>query len=294
MDQETYQIYRNKLIEFKKRCDEPLQSGWIRTRKGDKGYPVNYIEAGYVQRALNTVFTPLGWSRKVLSDEIIDESKTRTNKHKIVSKCLMTLRIHPFGLCNGVYAEFDDVGTGTSFAGDRGVAISQAVKNSYTDAIKRCGKTLGDYFGLGLSLDQEVAEKLGAIKQSSKNPIDAFTDRGGPKGSKTYSWLEPSIYEEMMSFWKENKDDPESNISLSLRDRVLKNAVSVFSKTFRVVKETTETTLFEIWGGIGVASEGHALPAFSQLTEFLNTVDSRMKGKEEAGISKKKVTVMTN
>lgn len=276
-----------KIEEFKEKCNEPLKTGWIKERKGDKGNMVKFIEGHYVVRALNAIF-PLGWStnaegaeHKVIYSKL--SKKSRWDKYKkkqveyeqwiVLAECKMTLIVHPHGL--GELCRRTNIGIGKSFSADEATAMGAAIKNAYTDAIKRCGKSLGDFFGLGLTLDEEVAEALGAIEASGRTPIDVFSTVG-PKSSKSAPWLKPEIYEDIIDFYQINHKDSSVAISASLRNKILENTTQVFLETFAQGQDKTQSILFGYLADLGVATNGRALPTIGQLQQFLKIVTRKL------------------
>ena len=281
--------FKEKFEEFKEKCNKPLKTGWIKERKGDKGNMVKFIEGHYVVRALNSVF-PLGWStpaseceHKVVYSKLVKKSRWDKYKKKnieyeqyiVLAECKMTLVIHPQELGGKELCRRTNIGIGKSFSSDESTALGAALKNAYTDAVKRCGKSLGDFFGLGLTLDEEVAEALGAIEASGKMPIDVFSENS-PKSSKNFPWLKPEIYEEIIRFYSDNDRDASVVLTSSLRNKIIKNATEVFSETFRKPIEETEKVLFTYLSNIGVASKGKALPTIDQIQQFLKLATSKL------------------
>lgn len=254
------------LKEFKTKCDEPLSTGWIKTRKGDRNHMVKYLEASYVLRALNHVFTPLGWSRSVESHSFIHEERTKKGQWKVTAECKMTLKLHPFS--KEVVSTHTDIGIGKSFASDQGVARGSALKNAYTDAIKRCGKTLGDFFGLGLTLDEETAERIGATQRTQANPTWVFSEETA--SSEKFPWLSGDVYRDILEFFEKTKNAPQSLIQISLRDRILENANDVYHKAFRISSTDAEDEVFEI---LHEVTSGRPVPNIGEVKAFLTKVN---------------------
>lgn len=266
---ENMEQFQEKLQEFKKKCDKPLATGWIKERKGDRNNYVKYLEASYVLRALNYVFTPLGWSRHAESHQIIHEEKTKKGQWKVTAECKMTLTLHPWGT---PLASHTDIGIGKSFASDQGVAKSSAIKNAYTDGIKRCGMTLGDFFGLCLKLDEQTATKIGAIEKSGQNPSWVFSDEAPPSPDQ-FPWLDGNSYEEIIKTFQRSGKDPETVISVELRDKIIDNATKTYATTFRLSESDVEKTVVDI---LNTVTSGKPLPTISQIKSFLTTITKKI------------------
>lgn len=282
MLEEEIKKYRKRLESFSESCNEGLDERYIKSRKGDRGYSVDYIESAYTFTALNHVFGPLGWSRETFGHEILDESK-KGNSFNIIACCRMRLSIHPDGKQNGVIAFFDDIGTGKGISSDRGTAIDGAIKKAYTDGVKRCSTTLGNFFGLGLRLDKNTARKVKAIVRNKNE--DLYTKKEVSVSEK-FEWLSPKTYDALKKFYSSNKE----TLSLQLRDMILNDAIQIYKGTFRCDSEVVETTMFKILEEIGVYSQGMALPTLDQIKRFLKRIDEEVKGlaKSSLILNKKK------
>ena len=170
VDVETRDLIEEKLREIYVECDKPLKSGWIKSRKVGGGRDEDYIDGAYVIKMLNHLF-PCGWSKHIKSINILDESENSRGNAVITAECHMILKIHPWG---EVLIEQEDVGSVEMFAPTRGSAMSNARKGAVTDALKRCAKSLGNSFGLALSMDPVACKAVGAVENSKQNDPSVF------------------------------------------------------------------------------------------------------------------------
>lgn len=99
----------------------------------------DYVPAWWVITRLNQVFGHLGWS--------IDygEPSAQMVGQRMVVRVAATLSVAHGDRC----VSREDIGVALS-AGDKPEAIETAFKAAYTDALKRCARTLGPSLGLAL------------------------------------------------------------------------------------------------------------------------------------------------
>lgn len=99
----------------------------------------DYVSSWWVISRLNQCFGHLGWS--------IDygEPVTQMAGQRMIVRVAATLSVAHGDRC----ISREDVGIGIS-AGDKPESVETAFKAAYTDALKRCARTLGPSFGLAL------------------------------------------------------------------------------------------------------------------------------------------------
>lgn len=104
-------------------------------RKLDTGSRADYVPSHYVIERLNAVCGHDGWSIEYGAPMLREGPR-------LIVHVPATLTV--FGTVRR-----SDVGVGLA-AGDKGESIETAIKAAYTDALKRCARTLGPSFGLAL------------------------------------------------------------------------------------------------------------------------------------------------
>jgi hypothetical protein len=127
----------------------PLKPNRVNEKQGMK-----YLEAFDVIAHLTRAFGFEGWSKEILTLELIFESEGKSRDGSkatwtVAYRCAMRLVVRdPDGL---VIKETDDASTGEAInQPSRGDAHDLAMKSAVSGALKRCAKDLGDQFGLGL------------------------------------------------------------------------------------------------------------------------------------------------
>ena len=127
--------------------EKPLMRSAVKKRQGGGGKSLNYLEAHFVKRTANQIFT-YRWSHSL--DELIclgeEPVKSSSGKEgfRVGYRARVTVTIA--GTFHG------DVGYGDAveYAGSRITPHENAAKEAVSDAIKRCLTCWGDRFGLVL------------------------------------------------------------------------------------------------------------------------------------------------
>lgn len=143
----------------------------VRTRKGGGGKQLSYVEGWEVIATLNAIIGAGNWGyecRPELAFREYMEDTTPSGKvwrwHvTYTSACTLTIAGCP---------QITDHGAGHGIEKDQGAAIESAIKESNTDAIKRCAKSLGNRLGLAL-YDKEQTHVADATAQPE--PVSAET-----------------------------------------------------------------------------------------------------------------------
>lgn len=284
MDVETRDLIEQKLREIYQECDKPLKSGWIKQREVGGGREEDYIDGAYVIKMLNHLF-PCGWSKHIKAINILDESKNNRGNHVITAECHMVLKIHPWG---DVLIEQEDVGSVEMFAPSRGGAMSNARKGAVTDALKRCAKSLGNSFGLALSMDPHACKAVGAVEPSKKNDPEAFGKRGTTKKfnkvvkpvveddepvkveakkSRKYPWLSESLSDKMTRLYKEDKEKP---IGTRLKSEIFDCCKAEVLKVMDTTEDDADELICDIFEE---ATDGNYNPPIGGLGGFMSKVD---------------------
>lgn len=121
----------------------------VRTREGGGRKALSYVEGWWVISELGRILGPGAWGYECKATEVYrerTEDDTRAGKvwrwHvTYVSSCTLTIPGCP---------SITDHGAGHGIEKDCGAAIESAIKESNTDALKRCAKSLGNRLGLAL------------------------------------------------------------------------------------------------------------------------------------------------
>lgn len=127
------------------RCWLPLSPSHVSKRRGRGGSgDLSYLEGSAVTAKLNDVFGPDGWSTQVQDLRTWDPVEIG-GKLRWQAVCTLSLEVNfPE---NAQTKTASDTGYGSGIGWD---GLELAVKEARTDALKRCAKDLGPYFGLGL------------------------------------------------------------------------------------------------------------------------------------------------
>ena len=144
---------RNKMLAFLLRQDPPSQ--YVKSRRGGGGM-VDYLPTQYVIDRLNELFGHDSWCVSIRDLVVYLEAGKGTNK--VVSAQVRLKMTVTFP--GGEVVEREDVGLCDASNPTVYGARAQAVKGAVSDATKRCARTFGPQFGLGLYGD--LGKELGA------------------------------------------------------------------------------------------------------------------------------------
>lgn len=126
----------------------PLPTSAIKERKGGGTKALSYVEGWWVIDRLNAILGAGSWSYDCDAHEVYRACLNHPEKGErwhvtYVTKCKLW---YPGELATPI----GDHGVGHGVDRDLGLAIESALKESNTDAVKRCAKSLGRHLGLAL------------------------------------------------------------------------------------------------------------------------------------------------
>ena len=119
---------------------KPLQHE-LSTRPGPGGKKLTYLSGEGVTRTLNDVFGFDGWNLDVTAVNQAECSKDDSGRYTVI----YTAQVRLTHKLSGSYKE--DVGAGDATDRCKSTAISNAMKASITDAMKRAARHFGDKLG---------------------------------------------------------------------------------------------------------------------------------------------------
>jgi hypothetical protein len=145
----------------------PIKPSRVQTTQGN-----SYLESHDVIAHLSRIFGFSGWDQEIVSLDLIHEEKvkwtprgsTETKEgYDVAYRCVMRLLI--FSLGGQLAKVVEDVSTGAAMHQPHWAdAHDLAAKSATSGALKRCARTVGDQFGLGLydkgSLDPTVKRSI--------------------------------------------------------------------------------------------------------------------------------------
>lgn len=134
-------LFDTTLEDINARCRKHARLEDTTQRQGGGGV-LTYMEGNAVIDNMNEVFGATGWSTQIL---YLNEVATQPSRYEVVCRYKVTVSV----LDKTVSKE--DVGFGS---GDREKANKEAV----TDALKRCCRQFGNYFGNSLYDKTHLAE----------------------------------------------------------------------------------------------------------------------------------------
>jgi recombination DNA repair RAD52 pathway protein len=130
----------------------------------------NYLEAWDVIAHLNRIFGFEGWSKMVLSTDLIFEDKHEKGGWNVAYRSVVRLMILGVPVKTS-----EDAGTGSAQnQPNRGDAHDLALKTAVSDGLKRCAKDLGNQFGLSLSDHGNTGSVVG--RSLAYDPLAPDTD----------------------------------------------------------------------------------------------------------------------
>ncbi len=155
--------------EQKERLNDDLPARAIASRE-QAGRTFSYVEGWWVIDRLNAILGPGEWSYDCEPRLVVDEARTGQKGERwhvtYTAKCVLRVGSATIG----------DWGTGHGIDKDRGASHESAIKESCTDALKRCAKSLGRSLGLALydkeqshvaEPEDEVRSLLAAIERAA-------------------------------------------------------------------------------------------------------------------------------
>lgn len=113
----------------------------LSTRPGPGGKKLTYISGEGVSRTLNDIFGFDGWNLDVTAVNEADCCQDDKGRYTVV----YTAQVRLTHKASGTYKE--DVGAGDATDRSKGTAMSNAMKASITDAMKRAARHFGDKLG---------------------------------------------------------------------------------------------------------------------------------------------------
>jgi DNA recombination protein Rad52 len=113
----------------------------LSSRPGPGGKKLTYISGEGVSRTLNDIFGFDGWNLDITAVNQADCSQDEKGRYTVV----YTAQVRLTHKASGTYKE--DVGAGDATDRSKGTAMSNAMKASITDAMKRAARHFGDKMG---------------------------------------------------------------------------------------------------------------------------------------------------
>jgi DNA recombination protein Rad52 len=113
----------------------------LSTRPGPGGKKLTYISGEGVSRTLNDIFGFDGWNLDITAVNQADCCQDDKGRYTVV----YTAQVRLTHKASGTYKE--DVGAGDATDRSKGAAMSNAMKASITDAMKRAARHFGDKLG---------------------------------------------------------------------------------------------------------------------------------------------------
>lgn len=168
-----------------RQLNQPLQQGVIKVRnQGDK--TLDYVEAHYVIRKMNTIFGFAGWNRRLTSMNMVqceqlEVERTSNGKKYMVKQWYVgytaTVRVDVGNIVR------EGTGFGQGIDKDLGRAHESAIKEAESDAMKRALITFGDQFGLALY--DKKKEHVANDDEGDTPPPTATGPKRSPDGPPT-------------------------------------------------------------------------------------------------------------
>lgn len=177
------------------KLDEKIPVSAVSQRDGGSGRKLDYLEGQYVIQRMNEVFGHGNWAYDSLVTLIREDVLSKQNK--FTKKEETTYSAHYFAkvkllvkYANGETTEFADYGYGDG--SDKvapGKAHELAIKESVTDALKRCCKNLG--LSMGLALYDKTKANVDYDESKSEEEQQASSEKSGK--NKVSEIPEPKI-----------------------------------------------------------------------------------------------------
>ena len=141
----------------------------MRSRRGDDGHSLTYVEGMYIAATMNEIFGPDGWSRQFAGQglQLVDKDQDDQGRWSASMTCEYRLAICGSMAVSGMSAEDVGVGHGGPCV-LLGHAIESAAKEAVTDALKRCARTIGN--ALGACLYDRAWLKTVALPDDGQGP----------------------------------------------------------------------------------------------------------------------------
>jgi len=125
-------------VKIIKDLSEPTPKIFIKKRQGKAGMTLSYVSGGYMIKKLNEVFTPLGWSFRIV------EKIVEPNEVAVLGE--LTIKFP-----NGFEITKSQFGTKERLAK---MALGDALKSAGTDSLKKCASL----FGIALDVYSSILE----------------------------------------------------------------------------------------------------------------------------------------
>lgn len=145
------QSRRAEMNKINAYCKKSLPLDAVCYRVGGGNTKLAYAEGHTIIENLNTVFGPTGWNIEYKPSEVL------TSNPKLLIKVIATLTVPSLGVVKM------DVGYGEDTRGD----YEKADKTAHTDALKRCARHFGAFFGLEL-YDKDRLKEIAEEKKNQK------------------------------------------------------------------------------------------------------------------------------
>jgi recombination DNA repair RAD52 pathway protein len=129
----------------------------------------DYVSSHWVISRLNEVFGPMGWSITYGAPAVLAIPGARPVYHVPATMVILG------GPLTGDGVTRADVGVGIS-ATDKPEGVETAIKAAYTDALKRCARTLGPSFGLALYEKERTTVGASSVAQNLLDEIEALNN----------------------------------------------------------------------------------------------------------------------
>ena len=154
--------------------NEPLAKEHVKQRDAGRGQKLSYLPSHYVIDKANEIFGFGNWSTEIMHHHMLDKSEYEKPPFNagespkamvaVAYMCQLKLTVRASGGSN----EYEDVGfgNGVANAAPAGLhsAIELAIKESVTDALKRCMRYYGAQFGLSLYDKDETLLHLSEVE----------------------------------------------------------------------------------------------------------------------------------
>jgi len=165
--------------------NQPLQQGVIKART-QGNTTLDYVEAHYVIRKMNTIFGFAGWNRRLTSMNMVqceqlEVERTSKGGTYVVKQWYVgytsTVRVEVGNIVR------EGTGFGQGIDKDLGRAHESAIKEAESDAMKRALITFGDQFGLALY--DKKKEHVAKDDEGDTPPAKAPEPKRSPDGPTT-------------------------------------------------------------------------------------------------------------
>lgn len=163
---------------------------FIKKRKGKAGMILSYVEGGYMIKRLNEVFTPLGWSFRII-EKIIEP-----NEVAVLGE--LTVKFP-----NGFEITKNQFGTQERLAK---MPLGDALKSAGTDSLKKCASLLG----IALDVYSSILEDSSAdLRGSKKNNNTTNTKKTKEEVEESIKWIKGIKHQQTLLIAKDRVEKSE-------------------------------------------------------------------------------------